>query len=102
MCDGVQWQGVASGWAGKAGVALLTVMERNATRGTNLFSNVGDGFHYVAEIIMQLVSGRGRDDAAFRTSTSSFLDPEAQSGVEWVFLTVAGFHTVEKDQLESS
>lgn len=43
------------------------------------------GFHNVAEIIMQLVSGRGRGNAAFRTSASSFLDLEAQSGVELGF-----------------
>lgn len=51
----------------------------------NLFSNVGGGLHDVAEIVMQLVSGRGRGNAAFWTSASSFLDLEVQSGVELFF-----------------
>lgn len=60
------------------------------------------GLHDVAEIVMQLVSGRGRGNAAFWTSTSSFLDLEVQSGVELFFiLIVVGLHTVEKDQLQS-
>lgn len=37
---------------------------------SDLFSNVGGGLCDVAEIIMQLISGRGRGNTAFWTSVS--------------------------------
>lgn len=79
MCDNVRWHGVASG---KGRERWSRSAYRRGEESYNLFSNVGGGLHDVAEIIMQLVSCRGRGNVAFRTSASSFLDLEAQPGVE--------------------
>jgi len=62
VCDSVWWHGVASGM-GRKNWGHFAASHREESY--SLCSDVGGGLHDVAEIVTQLVSGRGRGNAAF-------------------------------------